>query len=122
MSILSGNATTNGGVIITIPAMSNWYGHITLSASVAVPAGGSALNANARVTLAGAGSSPPAGDYLRLDLSAPASSLAGIGTSDSGSLGTPMAVSAGSSPATLTLNTSNTTMQSASAVGRLDGP
>jgi|SRR5882757_3421686 len=116
---LCGNATTNGGTILTIPAGTSWKGTVTLSATVQIGSGGAAVMASARVSIAGAGAMPPAGDYLRVDLQAPASILGAIGTGDSGSMMSDMFITAGASPVTLVLNTTGTSSQSASANGRI---
>lgn len=117
---LCGSTTTNGGTIITIPAGRSWRGHVTLSATVAVAPGGAAVVASARVSVVGANSTPPAGDYLRVDLQAPASVLGAVGTGGSGTNGAPMFVTApDANSVDLVLNTTNTTMQSASANGTL---
>ena len=119
MTNLGGLATTNGTVFLTIPANKTWRGQVNLSATVAVAAAGAAVNASAKITLAGTGCDPISGDYLHLNLHAPASVLGAVGTSDSGNTHMPMTIHAGSTPVTLTLNTTNTTMQSASAFGVL---
>jgi len=118
--ILCGSTTTSGGTIITIPAGRSWRGRVSLSASVVVATGGGAVNASARVSVAGAGSDPVAGDYLRMDLQAPASVLGAVGTGDSGHTSTDMFVTApAGNTVALVLNTTNTTAQSASANGTL---
>lgn len=118
--ILCGLATSNGATIITIPAGRIWSGIITLSATVIVASSGAAVNANARVSTAGTGVLPPAGDYIRLDVSAPASVLSAVGTGATESVSAPLIVAAPSGNAvTLVLNTTNTTTQSASACGLL---
>lgn len=118
--ILAGLATSNSGTIITIPAGRTWSGTVTLSASVLVTTAGAAVNASARVSTAGTGVVPTAGDYVRLDIAAPISATALNGTSGVGSVSAPLLVSApvGNS-VTLVLNATNTTVQSASASGVL---
>jgi hypothetical protein len=119
-NILAGVATANAAMIITIPAGRTWVGTVSLSASVVVASAGAAVTASARVSTAGTGVVPAAGDYLRLDLNAPASAAAAAGTKDSGQISTPMTVVAPAGNAvTLVLNVTNTTVQSASANGAL---
>ena len=119
-NILCGLAITNGGTIITIPAGRIWQGTVTLSGSTLVAIAGTALSASARVSTAGTGVIPAAGDYVRLDIGAPASAVGLAGTSANGSISAPMLVAAPSGNAvTLVLNTTNTTTQSASAIGVL---
>lgn len=119
-SILAGVATTNGGTIITVPAGQTWMGTVTLSASVLVAVGGAAVSASARVSTAGTGVLPAAGDYLRLDLGAPAAGTALAGSSaNNGVAGTMVVTAPSGNSVTLVLNTTNTTTQSASAMGYL---
>src|SRR5882672_6167682 len=110
-NILSGSTIAAGGTIITIPANSYWEGHINLSGAVIVASGAAAQSAHARVSVVGANSVPPAGTYLRVDLHAPASALAAVGTHDSKTHSTPFAVSTGANSVDLVLNSSNTTAQ-----------
>ena len=119
-NILCGLATASGGTLITVPAGKTWQGTVTMTASVVVAAAGSALNASARVSTLGVGAQPPPGDYIRIDLGAPAGAAAVAGTADSGMVSSPMllAAPAGNS-VSLVLNTTGTTAQSASAVGVL---
>lgn len=117
--VLCGTATANGGTIITVPASSQWQGTVTLSATVQVASGGAAVMANARVSIAGNNSTPPAGDYLRVDLQAPASLVGAVGTGDSETASTPMTIITTDQPVSLVLNTTNTVSQSASANGRI---
>lgn len=118
-NILSGATTTPGSTIITIPANSIWRGTVTLSAAVVVASGAAAQKAFAVVTVNGTTTNPPAGDYVRIDLHAPQSATSGVGTQDSGTLISNLTVSSGASPATLTLGATNTTAQSAAALGEL---
>jgi hypothetical protein len=119
-NILCGLATSNAATIITIPAGKTWVGTIVLSASVAVASGGATINASARVSTAGTGVVPAAGDYVRVDLSAPASVAAGLGTGATQDIQSPMIVTApAGNTVTLVLNVTNTTTQSASAIGTL---
>lgn len=118
--ILCGLAIASGTTIITIPAGMLWMGWITLSASNAIASGGGQVSGSARVSVVGAGANPPPGDYIRLDLTAPASILAAIGTGANSSINAPLIVAAPTGQAvTLVLNTSSTTAQSASACGIL---
>jgi hypothetical protein len=119
-NLLCGLTAVNGGTIITIPTGRTWVGKVTLSATVLVASNGAAISANARVSTAGAGVTPPAGDYARLDIAAPASILSAIGTAGMGTNTTPLMVIAGSgAPATLVLNSTNVNTASASACGVL---
>lgn len=119
-NILCGLATSNGGTIITVPAGRIWSGTVTVSATVVVASGGGAVNGSARVSTFGSGVIPPAGDYVRVDVSAPASILAAIGTVGSGSISAPLVVAApADNSVSLILNSTNTTTQSASASGSL---
>lgn len=118
--ILCGTATAPGAVIIDLPAGRTWHGVVTLSAVVRVASGGAAVNAVARVDIGGVGVVPPAGTYLRLNLSAPASAVGGNGTVDSGQISTTMTIiTPAVNSISLILNTTDTTMQSASANGQL---
>lgn len=116
-SILCGLAIANGATIITIPAGKTWVGVVTISGCVAVGTGGGQALASARVATAGATVTPPAGEYGRLDLVAPASVLAAIGTAAEGSVHVPLVVAAGANPATLVFNFTGMTAASASASG-----
>lgn len=118
--ILCGMATANGGTIITIPAGMLWVGQVTVSASNAVASGGGQVSGSARVAVVGPGANPPAGEYIRVDITAPASILAAIGTGANTSVSALLIVAAPAANAvTLQLNSNNTTAQSASACGIL---
>lgn len=118
--ILCGLATANGGTIITVPAGRFWSGMVTISACALVASAGAAVSASARVSTAGTGVIPSAGDYVRLDIAAPASIAAAIGTNGEGTITAPMMVAAPSGNAvTLVLNTTNVNTASASACGLL---
>jgi len=119
-AILAGLATTNAGTIITIPAGQTWTGRVTISATIVVATGGAAVAGSARVSTAGTGVIPSAGDYLRLDLNAPQSGAALNGTNSTGSVSSPFTVVApAGNSVTLVLNVTNTSTQSASAAGVL---
>ena len=119
-NILSGLATSNAATIITIPAGRTWMGTVTISASAVVAVAGAAINASARVSTAGSGVIPATGDYIRLDLGAPASGTALTGTASNSSISSPLTVSApATNSVTLVLNVTNTTVQNASAIGVL---
>lgn len=120
-NILCGLATASGNTIITIPAGRVWQGTVVISANVLVGINAAAVSASARISTAGAGVTPAAGDYIRLDIGAPITAVSALtGTSASGFISGVMLVAAPSgNSATLVLNTTNTTTQSASAVGVL---
>lgn len=119
-NILAGLATANSGTIITIPAGRTWIGSVTVSASVLVAVAGAAVSASARVSTAGTGVIPAAGDYVRVDIGSPTSGAALNGTNGVGSTTAPLVVAApAGNSVTLVLNVTNTTTQSASASGIL---
>jgi hypothetical protein len=118
-AITSGNVTSIGSTLVTVPPFSTWSGHLTLSAAVTVAPNGAAITAHARISVVGVGATPPPGDYLRIDLHAPASIVGAVGTSANGNNYTPFTVSADANPVTLVLNGAGTTMQSALANGGL---
>lgn len=118
--VVCGMTAVAGGTIITIPAGRTWIGNVVVSATAIVASGGAAVHANARVSVVGAGAQPPAGDYLRCDVSAPASIAAAIGTGAANSVTGEMIVSApDSNSVSLVLNATGTSQQSASANGGL---
>jgi hypothetical protein len=118
--ILCGLQTSNGATLITIPAGRIWSGIVTVSATALVASSGAAVSANARVSTAGTGVVPGAGDYVRLDLAAPASVLSAVGTASNSSISAPLIVSAPSgNSVALVLNTTNVNTASASACGVL---
>lgn len=120
-NILVGLAIANGGTIITVPAGRTWYGLVTLSGALTTAAAAVGANGSVRASTAGAGAVPAAGDYVRLDLAAPGGVLGAlVGSQDSGQIQQSLYVSAPATNAvTLVMNSTNTTVQSASASGIL---
>jgi hypothetical protein len=87
-------ATTAATTLVTVPAGRTWVGWITLQcAAQEAAAGAVAALATGVISVAGAGVTPAAGNYLRCDALVGANVAAGLTGSDaSGSNGSPFTV------------------------------
>lgn len=122
-NILTGNATADGGTIITIPQNKIWVGVVTLSAAVVVAAGASAaINALPNVTTTGASAVPAANSVvcgLAISVGANVAGALSAGSAND-AIAIPVTVYAGATAsATLKLNFNSATAASAVAVGYL---
>lgn len=61
---MANSTTVNGGIVVTVPANSNWLGSILLSASATVPIGGAAVATIPTVTVSGSGGNMKDGDTM----------------------------------------------------------
>lgn len=109
--ILVGNAITDGGTVVTIPANRTAYLVVTLSGSLSTVSTGTAPS----VQIAGSTATPAAGTKL---LSLPLA-LGATAGGVSGTVSIPVVVVAGSSAATITVTKNSATAISASASGWL---
>lgn len=112
--------TTNGAVILTIPAFTTWQGYVQLSASIVVGPNGAAASANPSVTLSGSGGNWISGDTVAsVNVAAPAALLTALtGTQGSNSTRTPLLqIRANANPVTLTLNVSGAGVTAVAVAG-----
>lgn len=118
-NLLSGAASSNGATIITIPAGRVWAGSVSLNCTLTVAASGAAVSSGATVSIAGSTATPAAGVILRVWVSAPAQqagTTAQVANNDHIPL---LVIAAGTSAATLTLQTNSTSAAAATAAGVL---
>ncbi len=116
----TGNA--NGATILTVPAGKFWKGSISLSATLAVAAGGAAGTQYPSITVSGADGSWADGDtVLRLALFVPAVSLTALaGALASGNISiSDIQVKAGANPITLILNIGPGVTGTGTAIGEI---
>lgn len=90
-------ATTGATTLVTVPLGRTWVGTVSMNAGVTVAAASAtAGNAQAILSLSGAGSTPAAGNYFQVNAVAGANAATGlVGSDGNDSLSSPFTVVAG---------------------------